>query len=162
MRVPKAQSQVPSRDRGQFPGRNRRRGFQPFERKSQDVLGRSCSQERRQGHGRRVWHASDDIVGGKTLLDILQQEQFTFIVSEPHPLLQNKVDVTSLPASFDFGYGDIHSWDMERYMQQLSEIKGGQIEASWNHYTDDSYVASVTQSVVQDIMWLHRSKNMRF
>ncbi|KIL93205.1 hypothetical protein FAVG1_03182 [Fusarium avenaceum] len=100
--------------------------------------------------------ASADIVGGKTLLDILQQEQFTFIVSEPHPLLQNKMDVTSLPASFDFGYGKIHSWDMERYMQQLSEIKGGQIEASWNHSTDDSHVASVTQSVVQDIMWLHR------
>ncbi|KAH6959138.1 putative DNA helicase [Fusarium avenaceum] len=100
--------------------------------------------------------ASADIIGGKTLLDLLQQEQFTFIVSEPHPLLQTKMDVTSLPASFDFGYGNIHSWDMERYMRQISEIKGGQIEASWSYSTDDSHVASVTQSVVQDIMWLHR------
>ncbi|KAM0282168.1 hypothetical protein ACHAO9_010313 [Fusarium lateritium] len=100
--------------------------------------------------------ASADIVGGKTLLDILQQEQFTFIVSEPHPLLQNKMDVASLPASFNYGYGNIHSWDMTRYMQQLSEIKGGQIEASWNYSTDDSHVASVTQSIVQDIMWLHQ------
>ncbi|SPJ75859.1 uncharacterized protein FTOL_05590 [Fusarium torulosum] len=100
--------------------------------------------------------ASADIVGGKTLLDILQQEQFTFIVSEPHPQLENKMDVASLPASFDYGYGNIHSWDMERYMQQLSEIKGGQIEDSWSYSTDDSHVASVTQSIVQDIMWLHR------
>ncbi|KAL5595360.1 hypothetical protein FOVSG1_009049 [Fusarium oxysporum f. sp. vasinfectum] len=79
---------------------------------------------------------SAHVIGGKTLLD--------------------KMDVASLPANFDYGYGDIHSWDLERYMKQLSEIKGGQVEGSWNYPTDGHHVAALTQSLVQDIMWLHR------
>ncbi|KAL7759722.1 hypothetical protein ACKLNR_009812 [Fusarium oxysporum f. sp. zingiberi] len=99
---------------------------------------------------------SAHVIGGKTLLGLLQQEHFSFIVSDPHPALQDKMDVASLPANFDYGYGDIHSWDLERYMKQLSEIKGGQVEGSWNYPTDGHHVAALTQSLVQDIMWLHR------
>ncbi|SCV38782.1 uncharacterized protein FFFS_05971 [Fusarium fujikuroi] len=110
-------------------------------------------------HPAHEWFQHPDsahVIGGKTLLGLLQQERFSFIASDPHPSLQVKMDVPSIPAKFDYGYGDIHSWDLERYMKQLSEIKGGQVEGSWDYPTDGHHVAALTQSLVQDIMWLHR------
>ncbi|KAJ4131673.1 hypothetical protein NW768_005866 [Fusarium equiseti] len=89
---------------------------------------------------------SAPVVSDKTLLDILQQKKLTFIVAEPHRALEKNMGVTSLPANFEYDYGGMHSWDMERYLQQLSEIKGGQFEASWSYPSDESHVVSVTQT----------------
>ncbi|KAF5530991.1 DNA helicase [Fusarium mexicanum] len=110
-------------------------------------------------HPAHEWFQHPDsahVIGGKTLLGLLQQERFSFIASDPHPALEVKMDVPSIPAKFDYGYGDVHYWDLERYMKQLSEIKGGQVEGSWDYPTDGHHVAALTQSLVQDIMWIHR------
>ncbi|KAM0218236.1 hypothetical protein ACHAQI_001423 [Fusarium lateritium] len=111
------------------------------------------------GHPAEEWLRCPDsalVIGDLALLDVFQQRHFTFFVAYPDAPLKAQWSVASLAPKFDYGYGANHYWDMEKYMDQLQEIKGHQFKAAWSHDTDGSYVAAITQSLVQDIMWLHK------
>ncbi|PNP61285.1 hypothetical protein FNYG_13971 [Fusarium nygamai] len=67
-----------------------------------------------------------------------------------------KWSIASLAPNFDYGYGADQSWDMERYMKQLHEIEGHRFRTAWNFETDASHVTAMTQSIVQDFMWIQK------
>ncbi|KAF4469844.1 DNA helicase [Fusarium albosuccineum] len=96
------------------------------------------------GHAAEEWlkhPAFAPVVGGKTLLDLIQQDSFTFIAK--------------LHAEFIYPYGNEHHWDINRYLDQLRHIKGPQFAPSWSYDDDNSHLTAVTQSQVQDVMWLY-------
>ncbi|KAF5723290.1 hypothetical protein FMUND_1924 [Fusarium mundagurra] len=100
--------------------------------------------------------ASTNVMDGLYLLDIVQQRQFLFLAAQPDEVLKAKWSVASLAPNFDYGYGADQSWDMERYMKQLHEIEGHRFRTAWNFETDASHVTAMTQSIVQDFMWIQK------
>ncbi|KAM0436629.1 hypothetical protein ACHAPT_002337 [Fusarium lateritium] len=77
------------------------------------------------------------IAGKYTLLDIPRQEKFH-----------------QLSPPFVYPYGDIHSWDVSRYVKMLDETRGHQFAPAWYYHDDNAHLAAMTQSQVQDVMWL--------
>ncbi|KAL6407075.1 hypothetical protein AUP68_09901 [Ilyonectria robusta] len=129
------------------------------------------------GHPAEAWLEYPDIapvVGTKTLLSILLQRQFTFIVSLSVGDTKAQL-LVDLPEPFSYPFGTEHSWDIERYPKQVhgnkvpsyrvwlslgsftNESKGKQFLAGWSYDDDNSHLAAVTQSQVQDVFWLHEA-----
>ncbi|KAM5342775.1 hypothetical protein ACJ41O_013741 [Fusarium nematophilum] len=109
-------------------------------------------------HAAQEWLRHPDtapVVGDKSLLDIILQVEFTFIVQHPHGVLEGKWDYERLPCVFDYGFGVNHSWNLDKHMAQLHLNKGRQFAPAWSFDDDNMHLAAVTQSQVQDVMWLH-------
>ncbi|KAG9504905.1 hypothetical protein J7337_004885 [Fusarium musae] len=100
--------------------------------------------------------ASTTVMDGLSLLDIIQQRQFLFLAAHHDDIIKAKWSVASLAPNFDYGYGEDQSWDMEKYMKQLHEIEGHRFRTAWNFDTDASHVTAITQSIVQDFMWIQK------
>ncbi|KAF5576926.1 DNA helicase [Fusarium pseudocircinatum] len=100
--------------------------------------------------------ASTTVMDDLYLLDIIQQRQFLFLAARHNEVLKARWSVASLAPNFDYGYGADQSWDMERYMKQLHEIEGHRFQTAWNFETDASHVTAMTQSIVQDFMWIQK------
>ncbi|KAL7931583.1 hypothetical protein V8C35DRAFT_282577 [Trichoderma chlorosporum] len=62
-----------------------------------------------------------------------------------------------LPPPFRYPYGDVHYWDEARYRELLPKNKGPQFAARWSFDNDNEHLAAVSQSQVQDIMWIHNA-----
>ncbi|KAF9768906.1 hypothetical protein IL306_013754 [Fusarium sp. DS 682] len=110
------------------------------------------------GHPADDWLHSPDsapVLDEMTLLDIIQQRHFSFLVNRLDKALESKWSVASLAPKFDYGYSADHSWDMDKYMKQI-DIKGHRFQATWSFDTDDSHVTVLTQSLVQDVLWIHK------
>ncbi|KAF5625043.1 DNA helicase [Fusarium sp. NRRL 52700] len=111
------------------------------------------------GHPAEGWlqyPASATVVGGLCLLDIFQQRHFCFLASRIDTAMMSNWSVASLAPNFDYGYGADQSWDMERYMKQLHDLKGHRFQPAWSFGTDASHVTAMTQSIVQDFMWIQK------
>jgi hypothetical protein len=63
------------------------------------------------------------IVDDITLLDVLEQENFSFIVAIPAQDTEKHWDEGRLPPPFSYPYGTEHSWDLSRYEGLLREHK---------------------------------------
>ncbi|KAF5689046.1 hypothetical protein FDENT_4548 [Fusarium denticulatum] len=100
--------------------------------------------------------ASTTAMDSLYLLDIIQQRQFLFLAAHPDEVLKARWTVASLAPNFDYGYDADQSWDMERYMKQLHENEGHCFRTAWNFETDASHVTAMTQSIVQDFMWIQK------
>lgn len=77
------------------------------------------------GHPAEAWLEYPElapVVGTKTLLSILLQRQFTFIVSLSVGDTKARLMV-DLPGPFSYLFGTEHSWDIERYPKQVHENK---------------------------------------
>ncbi|PNP55868.1 hypothetical protein THARTR1_04088 [Trichoderma harzianum] len=90
-----------------------------------------------------------------TLIDILKRREFSFIVATPHRVLE-KYWSQELPGPFRYPYGEDHSWSLERYEEQLLKYRGPQFTAALTFDDDNEHLAAMTQSQVQDIMWLYK------
>lgn len=105
-------------------------------------------------------HASDDwirrhqpIIGKHTLVDILEQRSFSFIVAGPRKNLEQNWNAP-MPPPFRYGYGDKHSWDMARYSEQFATIKGSAFLAAYQFDDDNEHCTAMALSQVQDVVWL--------
>lgn len=91
-----------------------------------------------------------------TLLNILQQKSFSFIVAAPANAAMKNL-FQPLPPPLRYPYGDVHYWDEARYQEMLPKTKGPQFAASWSFDNDNEHLAAMTQSQVQDVMWIHNA-----
>ncbi|KAF5530981.1 hypothetical protein FMEXI_13221 [Fusarium mexicanum] len=110
-------------------------------------------------HPAEDWLRSPDtspVLGGLSFLDIFQQRHFCFLAAKIDTAMMSNWSVASLAPRFDYGYGSDQSWDLERYMKQLHEIKGHRFQTAWSFETDASHVTALTQSIVQDFMWIQK------
>lgn len=57
-----------------------------------------------------------------TLMDILRQREFMFIVAEAEAHISKRLDPSRLAEPFNYPYGNVHDWDMERYMMQQESL----------------------------------------
>ncbi|TFB02785.1 Regulator of nonsense transcripts 1 [Trichoderma ghanense] len=108
------------------------------------------------GHPSEGFVNRNAAIKGKTLLDILQQESFYFIVAAPKGPLE-KYWAQELPAPFRYPYGQQHFWDEGRYDEILPETRGKQFPPAMSFDDDNEHMAALTQSQVQDIMWVHKA-----
>ncbi|KAF7558241.1 hypothetical protein G7Z17_g158 [Cylindrodendrum hubeiense] len=92
----------------------------------------------------------------KALLAIIEQRRFIFIVNQFSEQFMKSWSPDSLPPPFTYPYGVLHEWNEERYLSMLEKNKGHQFEPAWGYDDDNSHFAVVTQSQVQDVMWLYQ------
>ncbi|KAF4947774.1 hypothetical protein FGADI_10168 [Fusarium gaditjirri] len=112
------------------------------------------------GHPAEDWLRSPDsttVIDGMCLQDIILQRHFSFLVLHPDGVLRKRWSVASLAPKFDYGYGADQSWDMDRYMKQLHDVKGHRFQTSWSFDTDLTHVTVLAQSLVQDFMWIQKT-----
>ncbi|KAL7931497.1 P-loop containing nucleoside triphosphate hydrolase protein [Trichoderma chlorosporum] len=94
---------------------------------------------------------NEPIEGNQTLLDIIEQRNFSFVVAAPTNPLENQWS-QELPGPFRYPYGKQHSWSIGRYMEQLCRNQGPQFIAAFAFDNDNEHIAAMTQSQVQDII----------
>ncbi|KAM0254015.1 hypothetical protein ACHAQJ_006985 [Trichoderma viride] len=90
-----------------------------------------------------------------TLADILRQRQFSLLVVAPSNAMRTNW-FQPLPPPFRYPYGEEHFWSEERYDDMLPKTRGPQFAPSWAFDNDNEHLAALTQSQVQDIMWIHK------
>ncbi|KAK1766326.1 DNA helicase [Phialemonium atrogriseum] len=109
------------------------------------------------GHPSEGWINKDEAIIDKvTLLDILQQRHFAFVVGLTADSVDFAWDPMALGDPFSYPYGTEHSWDMARYKTMLLKTKGHQFAPASRFINDNEHVACLTQSVVQDTFWLEQ------
>lgn len=108
------------------------------------------------GHPSEGFINGDDQIHGKTLVDILQQDIFRFVVAAPDQILEMHC-AQEMPAPFRYPYGQEHFWDEGRYDEILPETKGKQFAPAISFDDDNEHMAALTQSQVQDVMWVHKT-----
>ncbi|KAG7135392.1 putative ATP-dependent helicase like protein [Verticillium longisporum] len=79
------------------------------------------------------------IVGGISLLDLVQARKFTLLVDKTPVHVTECVKENNLPPPFALPYGEDHSYNPDR-----------------SHDTDNDHLAIVTQSEVQDVFWVEQ------
>lgn len=63
------------------------------------------------------------IAGDYTLVDVLEQRKFYFLVAYVTREVQKNWDAGLLPAPFSYPYGTNHAWDMEKYRELIAQTK---------------------------------------
>ena len=93
------------------------------------------------------------------LVDVLEQREFCFVVSQLHSALNNVWAASQLAEPFSRPYGMIHAWDVTRNEKEmlLPEFKGHQYAPLITFKDDDTHMAIVSQCVVQDTMWIAKA-----
>ncbi|KAF4979663.1 hypothetical protein FZEAL_4154 [Fusarium zealandicum] len=112
------------------------------------------------GHFTDAWiNKSKPIDGSNTLVDLLEQRKFVFLVPSHHSVLlcEWRWNTATLSTPFSYPYGDQHSWDMERYRKMLPKLQGPRFAPAWSFHDDNSHVAVLTQSQVQGILWFREA-----
>lgn len=115
------------------------------------------------GHPSEGWiNRNEPIVGGPndpsfTLLGILQLRSFIFVVQVPSAIVDRLFNKDVLPPPFGYPYGTQHFWNKERYDEQLIKLKGRQFLPVWSYDSSNAHLAVLTQSQVQDVMWLDKA-----
>ncbi|RXG43019.1 hypothetical protein VDGE_06156 [Verticillium dahliae] len=75
--------------------------------------------------------------------------RFSFTVATAVNDVQAMMNIDKLPPPFEYPYGTDHEWNQERYEEQARDLKG---EKAFKD--DNSHLTAMTQSVVQDVIWL--------
>ncbi|KAH7131592.1 hypothetical protein B0J13DRAFT_626661 [Dactylonectria estremocensis] len=100
--------------------------------------------------------ASARVLGDLTLFETLTQCRLNFNVQYPTKNLRDRWNGGRLPKPFTYPYGTVHTWNLERYTEQVLKVfKGPQFKPTCNYDDHNSHMAVVTQSQVQDVFWLH-------
>ncbi|KAK4149095.1 P-loop containing nucleoside triphosphate hydrolase protein [Chaetomidium leptoderma] len=110
---------------------------------------------------------NEPIVEGITLLDFLAQRTFCFVFVASPSTMAKEWDDTRLPPPFSYPYGSEHDWpsdaesrnpDLSRYANLLADTKSPEMfRPAFSYDDDNSHVAVVTQSAVQDEFWLYQA-----
>ncbi|KAK4083734.1 uncharacterized protein Triagg1_1396 [Trichoderma aggressivum f. europaeum] len=110
------------------------------------------------GHPGEGWiKQSQPIAGSQTLLDALSQRTFRFVVDSPVEDIPKSFVPEYIPSPFSYPYGTDHSWNLEHYYDMLSLEKGSTFERQWSFQDHNDHLAVMTQSQVQDFVWLHEA-----
>ncbi|EEU35956.1 uncharacterized protein NECHADRAFT_49645, partial [Fusarium vanettenii 77-13-4] len=96
----------------------------------------------------------EPIVGDKTLVDIIDQRHFTFVVHKPCDVLRRDWHENEMPPPFCYPYGTVHDWDLERFDSLICSNQGYQFWPSWSFDDQNAHTAALVHSQVQDIRWL--------
>ncbi|KAJ4246496.1 hypothetical protein NW757_009545 [Fusarium falciforme] len=85
------------------------------------------------GHPGEGWlNKPRPIVGGKTLIDIIEPYHFTFVVHKPCDVLRRDWHEDQMPPPFCYPYGMVHDWDIKRFDDLICRNKGHQFWPAWN------------------------------
>ncbi|KAJ4385734.1 hypothetical protein N0V93_010164 [Gnomoniopsis smithogilvyi] len=108
------------------------------------------------GHATEDWlFHNKPIVGNTTLMHILKQQSFRFIVPAAADTVRERLNPARLPSLTVFPYGQEHKFDMDRYAEDAPKWAGSHYPACLTFRNDNDHIAVVSQSVVQDFWWLH-------
>lgn len=108
------------------------------------------------GHASEDWLLRNEpIVGTATLMHILKQQSFRFVVPAAFDLVRNRLNPDRLPPPRVFPYGQEHRWDISRYARDAPTWVGPHFPPSLTFRNDNDHAAIMSQSVVQDVWWLH-------
>ncbi|RNJ60102.1 hypothetical protein D7B24_000299 [Verticillium nonalfalfae] len=100
----------------------------------------------------------ESFINGMTLPEFLHQTRFSFTVAAAVNDVQAMMDIDKLPPPFEYPYGTDHEWHRERYEEQSRNLKGEKAYISSRFFKDDnSHLTAMTQSVVQDVIWLDQA-----
>ncbi|EHK15923.1 uncharacterized protein TRIVIDRAFT_1445, partial [Trichoderma virens Gv29-8] len=94
------------------------------------------------------------IVENLTLLDVLGQRTFYFVISVPVTVAMNRFSPDKLPPPYVSPYGTDQEWDVDKFKGLIKVNKGHQFEAAYCHDDDNHHMTAVNQNNVQDVMWL--------
>ncbi|KAJ4178378.1 hypothetical protein NW755_013217 [Fusarium falciforme] len=107
------------------------------------------------GHPGEGWlNKPRPIVGGKTLIDIIEPYHFTFVVHKPCDVLRRDWHEDQMPPPFCYPYGMVHDWDIKRFDDLICRNKGHQFWPAWVFDDQNAHTAALIQSQVQDARWL--------
>ncbi|KAK5989760.1 hypothetical protein PT974_08020 [Cladobotryum mycophilum] len=106
-------------------------------------------------HPSNGWlNLNEEIVDDVAFLDILQMKKFSFVVPGLPQHTSARWCEEKLPSPFSYPYGTAHYWDEARYHEMHDDIKGPLYRAAFAYDDDNSHLAVMTQSQVQDVMWV--------
>jgi hypothetical protein len=94
------------------------------------------------------------MIEATTLAGFLQQRDFFLAVAFSADDMCKFWDYDLLPPPFSFPYGTVHNWNPTRYNRCTAETSGPVFARSWTFEDSNSHVAVITQSVVQDTLWI--------
>ncbi|KAF4339915.1 DNA helicase [Fusarium beomiforme] len=97
--------------------------------------------------------------GNVTLLDILQQRTFFFVIAWPLDSCTKRMGDHFLPPPFTYGY-PYQPTDEDSMKKLIDENAGGTFQPCHAFDSDDAHRTAVNQSVVQDLMWVHREAEL--
>lgn len=110
------------------------------------------------GHPSDGWiNRGQPIVGKHTLIDILEQRSFHFVVASSANDFQTSWTQKRLRRPFSYPYGTEHHWDFDRYREMLPKTRGRQFFPAWKYDNHNNHLAAVTQSQVQDAIRLYEA-----
>ncbi|KAJ4191927.1 hypothetical protein NW767_010835 [Fusarium falciforme] len=95
------------------------------------------------------------IVDGHTLLDVLRQRHLYFVLAMAPADALKHYSSDRLPPLFIYPYSEDQSWNLARFKKEMAASKGHQFNKAFGYSDDRSHVTVVTQSIVQDIAWIH-------
>ncbi|PNP83871.1 hypothetical protein FNYG_02559 [Fusarium nygamai] len=108
-------------------------------------------------HQVESWINGDAPIAGKYgLLDILQQQSLYLVLPASSSLVKI-LGTTQNLSTFRYPYSEDFSWDLTRFEKELQENKGQQFAPLYSHPTDVSHMTAVSQSIVQDVVWLRQA-----
>lgn len=109
------------------------------------------------GHLSEGWILRNEpIVAHHTLVEIIQQREFMFIVLGPRDKLEATWN-SPLPAPFSYPYGTNHHWNPSDYKAQLGQSKGDQYLPAWDFDNDNQHLAAMSLSQAHDVIWLDKA-----
>ncbi|OAQ61174.1 DNA helicase [Pochonia chlamydosporia 170] len=109
-----------------------------------------------EGHVAEEWLLrGKPIVDNVTLMGILTQREFRFVVASSHDKLSQDYDFGLLPEPFSYPYGTNHSWKKaEVYAATFAENKGHQFAPRTSFDNINEMLTVLSQAEVQDVIWL--------
>ncbi|CAH0026931.1 unnamed protein product [Clonostachys rhizophaga] len=91
---------------------------------------------------------------GITLLGLLEERRFHFVLSKNTDYYNRFWTESMLPPPFSYPYKHRLSWDIEEYRKEFSEHRGEPFARAITFPNDESRMAAVTQSAIQDVIWI--------
>ncbi|UKZ77015.1 hypothetical protein TrVFT333_004731 [Trichoderma virens FT-333] len=109
------------------------------------------------GHPSDAWiNSGQPIIGKRTLLNILSQRTFRFVVESPADKVQASFVTERMHPPFSYPYDTQHHWDLRNY-KTPNKAKGHTFNRVWQFESHNDHVAVMAQSEVQDAIWLHNA-----
>ncbi|EHK15231.1 uncharacterized protein TRIVIDRAFT_164426, partial [Trichoderma virens Gv29-8] len=109
------------------------------------------------GHPSDAWiNSGQPIIGKRTLLNILSQRTFRFVVESPADNVQASFVTECMHPPFSYPYDTQHHWDLRNY-KPPSKAKGHTFNRVWQFESHNDHVAVMAQSEIQDAIWLRNA-----
>ncbi|KAJ4251889.1 hypothetical protein NW762_011186 [Fusarium torreyae] len=99
------------------------------------------------------WVNRDSLIyGAASLTDILQQRDFTVLIKATDAEIFSFIQAVKLqPRPVDYGHGNVHNWDMQRYGEQVPRNRGHGFPPTVYFDNANARDTALTQTHVQDV-----------